>query len=500
MTNQPLTPEDLAHLDECRALERNYRSLSDPYGGSGSSSNPVQWFQGRHPIVEAMHHHGDFADIGCAAGDLAASLVPWGAARGINLVPHGVDISAALVKRARARLPECAQNFHVGNVWFWEPPRRYDFVVVLLDVLPPARLRSFLHRLYDDVLAPGGRLIGSWYLCAPPGHSAEGREDPRRLVERSGLRVDGEIVGPIKSSARHGAYCTRTVWVEQRPEGPGSPAHRGPLGMGAATGARDVRGPHTGGQRRSGNCPARARHAGAHELGPLGWHATPGEGVLGLDEALRQDLLSMQAEDQAMRLRAARDSSLLDPGLDRRHTARLKQIVAEHGYPGKSLVGIDGSSGAWLLAQHAGQDRNFQKEFLGLMGVAVPAGEAKPRHYAYLTDRVRLAEGRRQGYGTQYRRDGDVIALRPVEDPGGLDERRRFVGLEKASEYLVWALAIEEVQRRFQIPHPNAQIGETAPGQWRAVVSGGEVRVHVDIAWDADRQECRVAGEPERGA
>jgi len=116
MNNQALTAEDLAHLDECRELERNYLSRSDRYGGSGSSSNPVEWFQGRHTIVEAMHRHGDFLDMGCVAGHLAASLVPWGAARGINLVPHGVDIRAPLVERARASLPEFTQNFHVGNV------------------------------------------------------------------------------------------------------------------------------------------------------------------------------------------------------------------------------------------------------------------------------------------------------------------------------------------------------------------------------------------------
>lgn len=216
MRQAPLPPEDEAHLALCRALERNYLSRNDPYGSSGSSSTPVGWYQGRHSIVEAMYRDGAFLDVGCAAGHLAASLVPWGAARGVNLEPHGLDVSLPLVERARARLPEYAGNFHVGNAWLWAPPRRYDFVVVLLDVCPPGRLPEFLQRVYRDFLTPGGRLICSLYLCAPAGQPGPAdREDPRRLVAGAGLRVDGETVGPTKSSPSHGVYATRTVWVER---------------------------------------------------------------------------------------------------------------------------------------------------------------------------------------------------------------------------------------------------------------------------------------------
>ncbi len=32
---------------------------------------------------------------------------------------------------------------------------------------------------------------------------------------------------------------------------------------------------------------------------------------------------------------------------------RLDEIVTEHGWPGVSVVGLEGSRAAWLIAQHA---------------------------------------------------------------------------------------------------------------------------------------------------
>lgn len=39
-----------------------------------------------------------------------------------------------------------------------------------------------------------------------------------------------------------------------------------------------------------------------------------------------------------------------------RHAARLRDIFAEYGWPGRSLVGEDGAEVAWLLLQHGGPD------------------------------------------------------------------------------------------------------------------------------------------------
>lgn len=89
--------------------------------------------------------------------------------------------------------------------------------------------------------------------------------------------------------------------------------------------------------------------------------------------------------------------------IDRRNTARMKEILDKHGWPGNTLVNADGANAAWLLVQHADHDVAFQKRCLVLMEQAVKKGEASAGDWAYLTDRVRIAEKEKQLYGTQLR-------------------------------------------------------------------------------------------------
>ena len=87
--------------------------------------------------------------------------------------------------------------------------------------------------------------------------------------------------------------------------------------------------------------------------------------------------------------------------VDERHTARMKEIVKQHGWPTNSMVGSDGATAAWLLVQHADHDPKFQRHCLELMK-KVPAGEVSTVDLAYLTDRVLVNEGKKQLYGTQF--------------------------------------------------------------------------------------------------
>ncbi len=87
--------------------------------------------------------------------------------------------------------------------------------------------------------------------------------------------------------------------------------------------------------------------------------------------------------------------------IDVSNTDRLREIVSEHGWPGRSLVGEEGAHHAWLIAQHADRQLDFQRQALELLADAVQRGEAAQRDWAYLTDRVRMNEGREQVYGTQ---------------------------------------------------------------------------------------------------
>ncbi|MFD7663511.1 DUF6624 domain-containing protein [Streptomyces sp. NPDC059788] len=156
-----------------------------------------------------------------------------------------------------------------------------------------------------------------------------------------------------------------------------------------------------------------------------------------VNDALVAELHRRAEEDQAARRLIAETGQSPDLlRIDASNTAWLQQVVAEYGWPGFVLVGERGADEAWLLAQHADRDPGFQRRALDLLKAAVSAGEALPRHVAYLTDRVLVAAGEPQLYGTQYLPGPDnALCPHPVADPDQLDARRAAMGLEPAAEY-----------------------------------------------------------------
>lgn len=145
-----------------------------------------------------------------------------------------------------------------------------------------------------------------------------------------------------------------------------------------------------------------------------------------MDDELRAELRRRVAADQEAR--RALDSEAM-AAADGENLPWLRQVIADVGWPGMSLVGEDGAEGAWLLAQHADRDPAFQRHCLDLLTTAVERGEATAEQRAYLTDRVLLAEGKPQEYGTQaIARDGGYEP-RNLRDPDHVDERRASVGL-----------------------------------------------------------------------
>ncbi len=160
-----------------------------------------------------------------------------------------------------------------------------------------------------------------------------------------------------------------------------------------------------------------------------------------LNQVLRGELLRMQQDDLDLRAELARDGSLFQgyadrmAALHRRHNARLHAILREHGWPGRTTVGEDGAQAAWLLLQHAVLDPGLMRSALPLLERAVQVGEAEPRHLALLEDRIRVLQGRPQLYGTSHDWDPQGrMSPRPIEDPAGVEERRRRVGLEPLAE------------------------------------------------------------------
>jgi len=122
--------------------------------------------------------------------------------------------------------------------------------------------------------------------------------------------------------------------------------------------------------------------------------------------------------------------------INRQNTDWLKEIVEKYGWPGKTLVGEDGAHSARVLVDGAYHDIAFQKKCLDLMKEAVTKKEASHQDFAYLTDRVLIADKKKQLYGTQLTQDGDKLVPQPIEDEEHVDERRKEIGLQPLAEYL----------------------------------------------------------------
>ena len=178
------------------------------------------------------------------------------------------------------------------------------------------------------------------------------------------------------------------------------------------------------------------------------------------DPALRQELLDRVKTDQAARMALINwmkkhgaggivvinqltpeqkaENEKLSAAVekaDTENTKRLTEIVDKHGWPTISLVGKDGANAAWLLVQHADKDPKFQRKCLDLMTSASKA-DVSQIEVAYLTDRVLLAEGKKQRYGTQFMSANGKWEPRPLEDPANVDQRRKEVGLPPLAEYV----------------------------------------------------------------
>jgi len=120
--------------------------------------------------------------------------------------------------------------------------------------------------------------------------------------------------------------------------------------------------------------------------------------------------------------------------IDKENTEWLKGAVAKHGWPTITLVGRDGAQAAWLLVQHADASPKFQRKCLNLM-TRLPKHEVSQTNLAYLTDRVLLAEGKKQLYGTQFALTNGKWTPRPLEDEANVDERRAELGLPPLADY-----------------------------------------------------------------
>lgn len=138
-----------------------------------------------------------------------------------------------------------------------------------------------------------------------------------------------------------------------------------------------------------------------------------------IDSVLLKQLLEAREKDQ----RFGRQKSS-----DEENQQFLKQVIGKYGWPTHDLVGWHGSNAAFLIAQHADKDPQFQNECMGYIRDAYYRQKIDPSSYAYIIDRTRVNAGRPQVFGTQFDK--------PIESRVNVNLRRKVLGLGTLEKYL----------------------------------------------------------------
>lgn len=161
-----------------------------------------------------------------------------------------------------------------------------------------------------------------------------------------------------------------------------------------------------------------------------------------------QELATRVSADQALRSRLD-FSRMNDPDqkklmqqmgiVDRANTAWLKAAFEQCGFPDKDKHGEKAQGNAWLLVQHADHDVALQKYTLSLLEkMAAQRGEPVRPSFAYLADRVAVAEGRPQLYGTQLMAPSEEpcnFDFNTMDDREEVEARRSALGLPPLDIY-----------------------------------------------------------------
>jgi hypothetical protein len=112
-----------------------------------------------------------------------------------------------------------------------------------------------------------------------------------------------------------------------------------------------------------------------------------------------------------------------DAARDRKEVARLKTIVASHGWPGARFAGPELSQNAFTVLMR--MPEKDLEAMLPALREAQAENDVPGSQLAQAEDRLRVAKGLPQRYGTQLASGKPVI----IEDESALDIRRKMMGL-----------------------------------------------------------------------
>jgi hypothetical protein len=126
---------------------------------------------------------------------------------------------------------------------------------------------------------------------------------------------------------------------------------------------------------------------------------------------------------------------------DSTNLVRVRQIIKQYGYPGKTLVGEPTNEAAWYVIQHS----DAIDQYLSLIKKAAGREELPFYLYAQMLDRQLMRAGKAQLYGTQAfgynvlnpktgRREAQPPFVWPIKAPQGVNEHRKKAGFPTTVE------------------------------------------------------------------
>ncbi|PWN71092.1 hypothetical protein C1631_000230 [Chryseobacterium phosphatilyticum] len=146
-----------------------------------------------------------------------------------------------------------------------------------------------------------------------------------------------------------------------------------------------------------------------------------------------KEIIKLADYDLQVRAQLASDGKLsggYHPEMERVHQTnakRLREIIAEIGFPTISKIGAQASDAAWLIIQHSIGEPEFMKACYQMM--EENSNDINPIHKAYLYDRIQVFQSKPQKYGTQLTAEG----VYPVEDKEKLNQERVRIHLPELS-------------------------------------------------------------------
>lgn len=183
-------------------------------------------------------------------------------------------------------------------------------------------------------------------------------------------------------------------------------------------------------------CPGAAAWNFNH---PVSQSTVAGTRAVG-DPRLLAELRARVENDQS-----ARRKWLIDPknealarsvdSIDGENLAWLRKLVSESGFPTAAQVGNEGVHLAWILLQHADRDPEFQRSLLSVLQLRYSAGEIPANDLARMTDRILVASGKPQKYGTQFDWFSGNFQLPEPSQLDAIDAERSRLGLMPLIDY-----------------------------------------------------------------